>query len=103
MVEAYEAELERSKSPDYKPQSFDEFDDYEMELAEVTRPRREPAAAVPTANAGVVEVPRLHRRKRSFGDYNSLIADLKRDAADRRQTGGTGPSPCSQDLASAAV
>jgi stage V sporulation protein G len=77
VVEAYEAELERSKLPGYKPQQFDDFEDYETEM-----PEMEPVAEVTAvANPSSVE---QSSSSDEFSDYNSLIADLKRDAAVRR-------------------
>jgi stage V sporulation protein G len=56
VVEAYNAEFERSKLPGYKPQSFDDFDDYDTEMpSEVTQAASEVTqvderVAVPTAS-----------------------------------------------------
>lgn len=78
VVEAYGAELERSKLPGYKPQSFDDFDDYDGDMpheAESEGAMAHAAAAPAEGAAGSRE---------AFSEYNSLIADLKRDAADRR-------------------
>jgi stage V sporulation protein G len=84
VVEAYEAEFERSKSPDYKPQCFDDFDDYESEFVADTREAVAETASVPVQpdSRGGAD------NEDQFSDYNSLIADLKRDAADRRQVPG---------------
>jgi stage V sporulation protein G len=68
VVDAYLAEVERSKLPGYKPQSFDDFDEYDSDMSEHEETVAEPS---PVAQA-------------QFTEYNSLIADLKRDAADRR-------------------
>ncbi len=72
VVKAYEAEAERAKSPDYKPPKFDDF---EHDLIEEEQPL-EPAS---TEDQG------KSKDKDTFGDYNSLIADLKREAATRQQ------------------
>ena len=80
VIEAFQAELERAKSPDYKPPKYDDFDEdteemlEEQPVASAPKPARKPAA-VETADEDPV----------AFGDYNSLIADLKREAADRRE------------------
>ena len=109
VVEAYRAELEKAKSPDYKPPKFDDYDDYEEGSGEEatsvvaekpavnqqipirkptneqrlpirTEPQNEPAPEIKTT---------VDDHKASFddqfGDYNSLIADLKRDAQNRRE------------------
>jgi stage V sporulation protein G len=79
VVEAYEAELECSKQPGYKPQTFDDLD-FDTEYSEVEQPVVQPAATT-----GEDRVGDPLSGKEEFSDYNSLIADLKRDAADRRQ------------------
>ena len=94
VVEAYEAEIERSKSPDYKPQTFDDLDDYdgvnEMEGTLVP----------PPAPVGADEDRGGARGAGSseFHEYDSLIADLKRDAADRRQGNIAAPEPVTAPL-----
>lgn len=80
VVEAYHAELEAAKSPDYKPATLDDFEDYELDDggAEVATPpsgRREPRPDDRHAGVGKGD---------SFGDYNDLIEDLKRQAQQRR-------------------
>jgi stage V sporulation protein G len=76
VVKAFHEELERSKSPDYQPPKFEDFEDDVTEEfpAEAPSAAREPAAAKPVVDEA--ENP---------GDYNSLIAELKREAAGRRQ------------------
>lgn len=70
VVEAYEAELERSKLPGYKPQTFDDLDDYEgMSEESFVESTSTPVSSPPSA----------------FSEYDSLIADLKREAGDRRE------------------
>jgi stage V sporulation protein G len=81
VVEAYQAEIERAKSPDYKPQEFEDFEDFEGELGELEESVPQPARAAAASEPGQRSAP----GDPAFGDYNSLIADLKRDAAERRQ------------------
>lgn len=78
VVEAYEAELERSKSPDYKPQNFDDFDDYDVDFSEEAETVGGSRKSVQNESSGDAASGEFH-------DYNDLIADLKRDAAERRQ------------------
>lgn len=86
VVQAYQEELERAKSPDYKPASYDDYEDYEepgagrgtqdsKAEADTTPP---PAREENTPQGG--GDPADH----GFGDYNDLIADLKRQAETRR-------------------
>lgn len=79
VVEAFEAELERSKLPGYKPQSFDDFDDYDSDLPMSHEADSRESTVPPTETTEGAPVSRD-----AFSDYDSLIADLKRDAADRR-------------------
>ncbi len=120
VVEAFNAELERSKSPDYRPAKYDDFEvDLDEEaghpkpaVAEAPKPppspvrEPEPESKPEAEPAGIAEPP---EQQEEFGDYNSLIAELKRDAANRRerheeqrplrnsapppQRGGGGPRP----------
>lgn len=90
VVEAYQAEIERAKEPDYRPASFDDFEDLDEELpaaaAETSEPaakRPAPAPAEPRRPAPAEEEP-VAKDDDAFGDYNALIADLKRDAQQRR-------------------
>jgi stage V sporulation protein G len=93
VVEAYEAELECSKQPGYKPQSFDDLDDFDSEFQEIEEGVVQPPASAGDSAADPLSV------KEEFSDYNSLIADLKRDAADRRQISPTStPVPNSMNL-----
>lgn len=81
VIEAYEAELERAKSPDYQPADYDEYEDYSEEEEPVEVGARSPAQSEDEDSDG----------SEAFGDYNSLIADLKREAADRQpERGGRG-------------
>lgn len=111
VVKAYEEELERAKSPDYKPISFDDFDDDYEERPEETK-QAAPADEAPGAEESPRESEPAHRDRgrdrgrgrggaqersgaqnkrtdksgkgaEAFGDYNELIADLKREAATR--------------------
>jgi len=92
VVEAYHEELEHAKSPDYKPARYDDYEDYEDELSE---PKESPASRAsvappsrPTAPAPKREEPTRESTSKGddqFGDYNELIADLKRDAQNRQR------------------
>lgn len=94
VVETFNAELERSKSPDYRPAKYDDFEvDLDDEAAH-TKPAVAEAPKLPASRqpeperkpeaepAGIAEPP---EQQEEFGDYNSLIAELKRDAANRRE------------------
>jgi stage V sporulation protein G len=97
VVKAYEAELERSKTPGYKPPVYDDFGDDDIthlieEQAGSAYPpaarTAEPAAAAtpPEADAPDEEesvVSANRDEEDAFSDYNSLIADLRREAAGR--------------------
>ncbi len=72
VIEAYKAELERSKSPDYEPPSFEDFEDFEGEYEAGEAPAGHPRPEQPARP----EVP--------FSEYNELIDDLRKDAAGRR-------------------
>jgi len=88
VIEAYEAEREASQSPDYEPQPIDEFEgDLEVDAEQDTE------AAVSEPQEDWQEQPEELQPKRSkhkdgkrdhVSDYNSLIADLKKDATGRR-------------------
>jgi len=80
VVDAYQKELERSRLPGYRPQSFDDFDEYEGDLPDTEEPTAEPASAA-VSNRQPSAAPRDE-----FSDYNSLIDDLRRDAAGRQQS-----------------
>jgi stage V sporulation protein G len=84
VIEAFEAELERSKSPDYRPPKYDDFDDdlEEMSSEPVHEPVGAPAASAPAASP--LDQREEPAAEGEFSDYNSLIADLKREAAGRR-------------------
>ncbi len=99
VVKAYQAELERSKMPGYKPPVYDDFGDDDIADLVDEQPRAaaevrpaaesaEPAAGAPTAEFDLEEsepaaAPTKRAQEGSFSDYNSLIADLKREAAGR--------------------
>lgn len=95
VVQAYEAELERSKSPDYRPPVYDDFGDDDVTHLVEEEQRRQSAAKVvaaapqpaPAADiAAAEEEPETVQKdavEGEFSDYNSLIADLKREAATR--------------------
>ncbi len=90
IVEAYEAELERSKQPDYRPQTFDDFDDFDMEVGEMEASAAQVSSPAGKASADEHKAVEVGEERlpadEGFGDYNSLVADLKRDAAGRRQS-----------------
>lgn len=93
VIKAYEAEVERSKSPDYRPPVYDDFgDDDVTHLVEeearrtVTRPAPAPTPTAAPEEEPAAEAPAPGRpggEEGAFSDYNSLIADLKREAAGR--------------------
>ncbi|MCL2330448.1 MAG: SpoVG family protein, partial [Phycisphaerae bacterium] len=99
VIEAYEAEVERSKSPDYQPQTFDDFDEYDdYHEGETIRVAPATGIAPPTRMASPTGITEAEDERedderevtadsssQTFSEYNSLIADLKRDAANRRQ------------------
>lgn len=81
VIEAYHAELDRSKSPDYRPPKFDDFDEYEADVQSESAVSGESTPATHGAKSDEVQ---SNVADAQFGDYNDLIADLKRDAAGRR-------------------
>lgn len=100
VIKAYEAEVERSKSPDYRPPVYDDFGDDDVSHLVEEEPRRasRPASGAaapagahgqeaglgegePSASTGSAEA------ESAFSDYNSLIADLKKEAAVRNTRG----------------
>lgn len=106
VVEAFLEEVEASHSPDYKPIEYDEYDEDagpEPEIVEEAEPVEEEPVAMDDApdddddggfGAGIDEFGsaarggRDDRGQAGSTDYDSLIADLKRDAAGRRTDGG---------------
>ena len=96
VVEAYHAELERAKSPDYKPPQYDDYDDYAEEPADMGRSSTPfPPAAPRETKASHVPASKTDDQ---FDDYNELIADLKRDARNRRQDRGGQDIPMSPSV-----
>lgn len=98
VIEAFNAELEKAKSPDYRPPKYDDFEvDLDEEGARSHQARPAPASvqAQPKpapqpepeeeAEAEPASVSERSAGDEEFGDYNSLIAELKRDAAGRRE------------------
>jgi stage V sporulation protein G len=126
VIEAYQAEAEKSKEPGYKPPKYDDFDDDDVSYYEEESPTAPEAEAVtaPVGETPSEEPPddsgqargrgrgRGRRRggrdnqrtreqesqperseprdKHDFSEYDSLIADLKREAAGRRERRGEG-------------
>jgi stage V sporulation protein G len=93
VIQAYEEEKEASKSPDYQPQEIDDFDDgldnfNEQDEKAASEPQAEQPQEEEQAEHEEPQPPERSKRKddrRDFAsDYNSLIADLKKDAAERR-------------------
>ncbi|HSW47387.1 MAG TPA: septation protein SpoVG family protein [Phycisphaerae bacterium] len=80
VVEAYQAEVEKAKAPDYRPTSFDDYDSFDEdtphEHAENASAKRHAEAREP--------VPAARKTEDTFSDYNELIQDLKREAHQRR-------------------
>lgn len=76
LIEAYHAELERSKLPDYKPQAYDDdYEDDDMAFEASPPPAVEPES----------EMTNPRKFDNSFSDYNELVANLKKDAEGRRR------------------
>ncbi len=112
VIEAYEEEVERSKSPDYQPVSFDDYEDEYGDDEDAPKKDSVGFEEAPNDEDEVLErngddaedtdpeiedeeenaAPRDERRRRkqseSFGDYNELIADLKREASTRHDRRG---------------
>lgn len=100
VIKAYEAEVEKSKSPDYRPPAYDDFGDDDVGHLVEEEPARAPAASVsrsvppsappedlgeePVADTEPAVAAQDRDEEGHFGDYNSLIADLKREAAGRQ-------------------
>ena len=102
VVDAYQAELERAKSPDYKPANIDEYEDFEdMHVGEhgehgepaAKRPEPAPVKRPPEPR----EQPPAEKDDDTFGDYNALIEDLKREAQQRRGDRPERPAPVSEE------
>jgi len=86
VTQAYHAELERAKSPDYKPP---DYDDFQMDDDLVDEEPPEPVRPATAETGPAARPPDRGEQKDAgdadFSDYNSLISDLKRDAEDRRR------------------
>jgi stage V sporulation protein G len=88
VIKAYEEEIERSKSPDYKPPRFDEADEALLDDAEMMETEETPAAAsAPEPEVAADTLDEMQEDARvsesAFSDYDSLIAELKQEAATR--------------------
>ncbi len=88
VLKAYEQEVERSKAPDYKPAKFDDMeevfvDDLEPAVAEAPQDRS-PSPRRPQVVEEADELEEVSKESESaFSDYDSLIAELKQEAASR--------------------
>ena len=87
VIEAYQTESERAESPDYKPAKYD---DYEFEGEEETKVKEvkevkevEEVVSKSPPNAKDDGESEAESEGEGFADYNSLIADLKQEAATR--------------------
>ena len=87
VLEAFHAEVEKSKSPDYRPPKYDDLEgDFEEPLQ--PEPQTASGPAQPPQPAGEepeLAAPSAEAEEGAFDDYNSLIAELKKDAATRRE------------------
>ncbi len=83
VIEAYHAEIERASEPGYKPQQYDDYDDYE-DIVEEAKPAAPAAAREIDTDDEQAQPAAARSGHEGFSDYNSLIADLKRDAEHRR-------------------
>lgn len=108
VVDAFLEEVDASHLPGYKPADYDEYDDeneFEREsdsIDETDEIEEEAVAVDESANdnddgfgagldqAEAAPARRGSSRREGSTDYDSLIADLKREAADRRGDGGGG-------------
>ncbi len=90
VVEAYQAELERSRQPGYKPSAVDEFEDFEFEEEKPAKEKPKPLETPPPgdvdadADADTDAPAGDEDEEEESDDYNSLIEDLKKDAEHRR-------------------
>lgn len=81
VVDAYQEELEKSQQPGYMPVDLDEdYDSYDDDLAE---------AGVDTGRATSKKDSSSSSDGAVGSGYDDLIADLKRDAANRRSSSGS--------------
>lgn len=88
VIKAYGEELERSKSPEYRPPKFDEIDEAfidDMDGPGIMESGERTASSPPTDSDEHSEVLEddAQRNESAFSDYDSLIADLKKEAASR--------------------
>lgn len=117
VIAAYQEELERSKQPDYKPARYDDYDDYDEDFEEsssgrggsrrgrethrVDAAKNQPEPAAEDDDSDPQGVASPFDDGGEFDDYNSLIADLRRDAAgrqdDRRFRGKSAEEPSVED------
>jgi stage V sporulation protein G len=97
VLKAYEQELDRSKSPDYRPPKFDELEESFVDDAELqeSEEKVEVAPAAPVASEDVEDDldADLAQNDDTFSDYNSLIAELRQEAAGRDERRRDRPSP----------
>lgn len=86
VMKAYQEELERSKSPDYRPPKLDEADEaFAEELDVVVSEEVDEQASLSGDRAAAGELVETARSSESaFSDYDSLIAELKQEAAGRQ-------------------
>lgn len=89
VIKAYDEELERSRLPDYRPPKFDEIDEAFIEdldtpgTAEPEDQSVSPEEADSGDQAEGLEDD-AQKNESAFSDYDSLIADLKKEAATRQ-------------------
>ncbi|UCD29317.1 MAG: septation protein SpoVG family protein [Planctomycetota bacterium] len=82
VIEAFNTELEKAKSPDYCPPDLDDFDENDEN-------NQAPEVQVKDSPVAVKHnTPDKQEDDDTFSDYDSLIADLKREAAGRRSQQG---------------
>ncbi len=89
VIKAYHEELERSKLPGYRPPKFDEIDEAFIEDLDATETTESQigAGSRDEADTGDQAGSLEHDAQKSesvFSDYDSLIADLKKEAASRQ-------------------
>lgn len=90
VIDAYNSEVEKSKLPGYKPVEMDvdlDLDSFEEHHIENEEDAVEstPVASAP-APANQNRKPRREEAEEEGGGYDDLIAELRRDAAARRET-----------------
>lgn len=88
VLKAFEDETEKAKSPDYRPPRFDDVDETFIDDADIDELERgrEPAGttrnSVEPAESEQLDT-HLQSGESAFSDYDSLIADLRKEAASR--------------------